>query len=799
MREGIHASRLTPHVIMTRFQKQLAHWYPVVFLLLFFTLALQTAVSKSLTMDEPVHIVRGAALWQTGDTRLQYEHTPLAHWAIGSLFPLAENLPQIDQLPDWKAVQHIPLTEQFLWQADPSPNLNLVVLLARLPVIFAGLFLGAVLVRWGKDSLSLVGQVVVMVFYAFSPNLLAHFSLATTDGMLTAVYLIAVFALWRFWQRPGWRRWLLASVLLGLALTTKLTALVLLPLGLALSYASYFQTPNLRATPSPEPVEGRGVRVARYGFDRLSLRLLEIKKWWQPGLLWLTMLPIAALVVWAVYGFELRPLPWLNVPLPAATYFNSLRDLLLHSGEGHISFLRGERSFYGWWNYFLVAFSVKTPAVVLALLGVMIVVPTAHKGWRKLVYWWLPPLILFVVASFGGLNIGYRHILPVLPFVWLLVGETAVFWWQKRWRQVALVGLLSWYVVAGLRQAPDFLAYFNEFVGGSSQGVYHLSDSNLDWGQDLPQLAAYLAANPEAQFSYFGPGDPVWAGIEQRPLTELATFAPANPAAGKYAISASHIQGIQLADWDLFDWFRRQEPSGNLGHSILLYDVAAQREGSWVAQCLDPGAILEETAVTEMLGITAYRAVFFDCNNSWVFPNTGAAGWYVLPQRQDWPLVGWLPDNLTLVYKHDASGELPSYAIYYWDGQTEPAQAILPENQQAILADGSPSPLPVLFGETVSLLGYRLDRFAWWTGWEVLGETAVPLTLAGHLYANEPTPLVADSLGFTSDQWQPGDIFFQRFAYKQAGNYLETGLYDYLSGERVPVEGQKGQFVQLHQ
>ncbi|MBE2223991.1 MAG: hypothetical protein IAF02_20790 [Anaerolineae bacterium] len=434
---------------------------------------------------------------------------------------------------------------------------------------------------------------------------------------------------------------------------------------------------------------------------------------------------------------------------------------------------------------------MKTPAVVLALLAVAVVVLTVQRRWWQTVYWWLSPLVLFMVASFGGLNIGYRHILPVLPFVWLLVGaifiprETAVSWWQKRWGKLVLVGLLGWYVAAGWRQAPDFLAYFNEFVGGSEQGVYHLSDSNLDWGQDLPQLAAYLAENPEAQFSYFGPGDPAWAGVAQRPLTDSNAFAPANPAAGQYAISASHIQGIQLDDWDLFDWFRRQEPSGNLGHSILLYEVEAQREGKWVAHCLDPGAILTETAVSQIIGITDYRAVFFDCMNSWVFPNAGEAGWYILPQRPDWPLVNWLPQNLTLVYKHDASGESPSYAVYYWDGQIDPAQVILPEAQQASLADGTALPLPVSFGETAALLGYRQAGFTWWTGWQVAGKTAVPLTVAGHLY---PGDLVADGLGFTSDQWQPGDIFLQRFAFEQAGDYLETGLYDYLSGEKLPPE-----------
>ena len=57
--------------------------------------------------------------------------------------------------------------------------------------------------------------------------------------------------------------------------------------------------------------------------------------------------------------------------------------------------------------------------------------------------------------------------------------------------------------------------------------------------------------------------------------------------------------------------------------------------------------------------------------------------------------------------------------------------------------------------------------------------------------------IVADGLGFTSNQWQRGDIFFQRFAFEQTGDYLETGLYDYLSGEKLPVENGGAEFVRL--
>jgi hypothetical protein len=696
-----------------------------------------------------------AALWQTGDTRLQYEHTPLAHWTIGALLTLADDLPTIAELPDWETVQHIPLTEQFLWLAAPRPNVDRAFFLGRLAILLTGVLSGAVLARWARERLARPGPLVVLTLFAFSPNLLAHFSLATTDGLLTAVYPTAIFTLWRFWQRPSRSRWLLAALVLGLALTAKLTALILLPVGLLLSYASYWQN-------------GRQ------------------DKWWQPGLLWLSMLPVAGLVIWALYGFELRPSGAITLPLPAATYLNSLLDLLLHAGAGHEAFLLGQLSESGWWSYFPIAFGLKTPVVTLLLLAVALVLLTTHRLWGHTIYFWLPALALFLVAVAGRLNIGYRHILPALPLVWLLVGETAVYWQTRRATRLILLLLLGWYAAAGLRQTPHALAYFNELVG--SQGYRTLGDSNLDWGQDLWALADYLAANPGAQYSYFGPVDPAWIGVTTRPLEESPAFQPANPTPGRYALSASHLQGLRLTDHDLFDWFRRQRPTGSLGGSILLYDVAQTRRGTWVAQCLDPGPILPETAVPHILGPGDYRLVFFDCANGWVLPNDGP-GWYILPQRESWPTAAWWPDHLSQVYKHDAAGDSPSYSVFYWDGQPNVVADWTSGPQTAVLPNGTITDLPLSFGETAVLTGYRLDGLDWWTGWQVLAETAVPLAAAGHLNTGSPPPLVADGLAFTSDQWQPGDRFWQRFAFPTPGDSLETGLYNYTNGELLGTDG----------
>lgn len=72
-----------------------AKWPALACLLLFWALGVRTVVSQTVTVDEPVHILRGHALWQLGDLRFQFEHTPLSHWLNGSLLDLPNSMEQI--------------------------------------------------------------------------------------------------------------------------------------------------------------------------------------------------------------------------------------------------------------------------------------------------------------------------------------------------------------------------------------------------------------------------------------------------------------------------------------------------------------------------------------------------------------------------------------------------------------------------------------------------------------------------------------------------------------------------------
>jgi hypothetical protein len=127
-----------------------------------------------------------------------------------------------------------------------------------------------------------------------------------------------------------------------------------------------------------------------------------------------------------------------------------------------------------------------------------------------------------------------------------------------------------------------------------------------------------------------------------------------------------------------------------------------------------------------------------------------------------------------LVYSHGANEFGPDYDVYYWPGTAAPAA--LP---------GAPLAASPSASGPAELRGYSTDGNEWFTWWRAGAQTAAPLSVQAHLYAGDGPPQVADGLGFTSDQWRPGDWFTQRHVFTAPGVALETGLYDFTTLERV--------------
>jgi hypothetical protein len=247
------------------------------------------------------------------------------------------------------------------------------------------------------------------------------------------------------------------------------------------------------------------------------------------------------------------------------------------------AFLAGQYSASGWWYYFPVAFLLKTPVTIILLLAGGLAVCAIR--WREFIT--VPLFILLPAALYLGaamaqkLNIGLRHILPLYPLV-LLIAAAGIAELLRQKKATALIGLAGLGLFQAFefgRNCPNYLTFFNQFVGGPRNGNRYLVDSNLDWGQDLKPLKKWMDEHSIASIglAYFGTADPAYYGIECTYLPGGPFFAeklirpPELP--GYVAVSATVLRGVYL-DGRGQAFYRRLvdcEPVACIGNSINVY------------------------------------------------------------------------------------------------------------------------------------------------------------------------------------------------------------------------------------
>jgi hypothetical protein len=133
---------------------------------------------------------------------------------------------------------------------------------------------------------------------------------------------------------------------------------------------------------------------------------------------------------------------------------------------------------------------------------------------------------------------------------------------------------------------PHYLSFFNVVAGGPANGQRIAVDSNIDWGQDLLRLQRWLDEYEvdTVKLGWFGTADPDYYGLRYEPLPGFPRepfrqqwteppFDPAAPEPGIYAISASSLWELPLAQKNVYPWFREREPDDRIGYSILIYEV----------------------------------------------------------------------------------------------------------------------------------------------------------------------------------------------------------------------------------
>jgi len=524
----------------------------VLLLALFAGLSIWEMSGDSLTPDERAHLPAGYAYWVAGEFRLNPEHPPFVKLLCAAPL-LFMDLKVPPTGPPAGVTFHNYIAK--FGTAFLSQGLDRILFWGRLPVVGLGLLLGSLVYSWSRRIHGSAGAGLVSTFLlALEPTLLAHSHLVTTDVALACFTIMAFSFLWRFCEAGGDGRHLVLAVAgMGLALASKFSAVVVLPLFLLLWF---------RRWPARAPAAGDRRPVA----DRLLAG---------PGPAAAAALLGIAFIIQACYFFSPDP----------SLYFKGLEAVRANKPVNYAAYAAGSFFVGGRWWYALYVFFLKTPLATLCVIGAAVVVclrDRARAG-GTLLFVLLPAVFYAAAVCLFADNYGVRYMIPVTAFLLVIAGRAWSLLEAGRARRLAGAALALWLAVSVGRVSPHYIAYCNEIIGGPENGARFMHDSNLDWGQDLKRLARYQQDRnlPPLVLAFWGASRPEVYGIR---YSRWAVDTPdeadppvaAEPPPGVYAISVNKLidlkKLVRLEGRDpRLDWLDRFKPADRVGYSIYIY------------------------------------------------------------------------------------------------------------------------------------------------------------------------------------------------------------------------------------
>lgn len=584
-------------------------------LVLMALLAILSMRDDSITNDEIAHIVAGYSYLAKQDYRLNAEHPPLVKdlAALPLLF-LDLNFPFSH--PAWteKVNGQWELGPAFLYLSGNDPDQ--IVFWARLPMVFLLVILSLFLFYWAKElggEKNFLFPLSVLVLFVFCPNFLAHGRLVTTDVAATLGFVVSTYVLLRFLERPCWKNSLFLALAVGFALLVKFSTVILIPFFLFVWFIYLGVHGGL----------GNLAFIRKYvlfgGVTVVGILLL-VGVVYQLHMLNYSperQLKDSQAILGMYYGvppetisFDIAKNSFLR---PYAHYTMGLLRTFARVQMINIQHILGRTGESGWLYYFPVLYFFKIPLAfhvltIFAALGLIYAgkivflgqssLGRIREGIRKHFTEVVMACFILIYGGFAILspmNIGFRHLLPIMPFLYVLVVSGVFAWIRKSTflsaqKKVAMVGILvGWYVFSSVSAFPHYLSYYNEAGGGMWEGYKIAGDSNYDWGQDLGRLTQWVEDQGIDKVYVDIPfhwGDPkmfeetyiLWKGSSLWRLHGVSTDDPASFPKGNYlAINATHLVS---EDWTKkysqgkdYAWLAGHTLVARPGPSIFVYYI----------------------------------------------------------------------------------------------------------------------------------------------------------------------------------------------------------------------------------
>jgi len=586
-----------------------------------FAISASVSNKESAVMDELAHIPAGYGYVKYLDYRLNPEHPPLVK-ILSALplsfmnlnFPLDSSYWKSDINGQWA------VGTQFLYES--GNDADQIIRWARFGPMILTLILIFFIYWWSKELLGPWWALLPSALFAFSPTVLAHGHYVTTDIGAALGIFISIYYFIKYHLQPSRKNLIIAGLAFGIAQLLKFSAVILIPylivlliffygakvyrdlkitseifkrfknllliflVGFLLVYPFYFAT-TLNYPPEKQRAD-TDFTLTSFSGGKAS-----------EGELCSPVRCLAELDIWASDKPLLRPY---------AQYLLGVLMVLQRSSGGNTTYFLGEISAAGWWYYFPITYLMKEslPVLILILLALIIYFFNARRVLKEkrptfADYLETHPgefaMLLFVI-TYGAysinstLNIGIRHLLPLIPFIYILTASSLKHWFKSDFfKQQIKLGiimlLLIWFVTNVGFNYPYYLSYFNQGLG-TKNGWQYVTDSNYDWGQDLKRLKTFVENPPSGEnidkiaVNYFGGGNPKYYLGDKVEYWWSAKGDPIESGIKWLAVSINEIQnskgklhpGQMRNDEDEYQWLTNAyQPYARAGTSIFIYKL----------------------------------------------------------------------------------------------------------------------------------------------------------------------------------------------------------------------------------
>ncbi len=587
-----------------------------------FALSFSSMLGDSAIVDEIAHIPAGYSYLKYGDYRLNPEHPPLikelAAFPLLFLdlkFPLDKPAWTQDVNGQWESGWN------FLYHIGNNPDKILVA--SRLPIILLAVGLGFAIYEFCRRRYDTPTALVALILYAFSPDIIAHARFVTTDIGIATFTFLSFLAFFNFVQKRSRKSILVFAIFFALAQLAKFSAVILLP------FFGFLLVLKIIFDKRPQGWLNRASHwllpfvIAMVGALTLIWLFyipttINMPNNVQDNLIH-SSLPDGYYTRYGQYMVKLNDIPLFK---PIIQYALGIFMVANRVQSGNITYFLGEVTdqSFGW--YFPVSFVMKTPLPMLIMMIVAIGFATWQylqrkpaKVWQKLGEYTRNNFVELALGSFivfysylsikGNLNLGIRHLFPMMPMIFILIAKKVIDLGKiltkprhKRAYKVGLLGLCAWYIATAFVVYPNYLPYINGLFGGSAEAYRYLSDSNVDWGQDLKRLVKYIDSQPQIDkiaVDYFGGGLPQYyfcvrkydanqqliensTGYDCKNSKFLEWHAQDGvPPTNYIAVSETYLMNdlfsSKLRGDSGYTWLRKQTPIIKIGDSIYVYKI----------------------------------------------------------------------------------------------------------------------------------------------------------------------------------------------------------------------------------